>query len=1339
MGDLRALTSGFGAGWLVAGTHPNLRGAEGRLSEGARELAMVAHVKVNGEEEVMVCHAATKPGALGEFMEAEEMGVPPRKRCSRCRACAGCSEEGVVRSRVEEEELELLRQNIRIDTSKKRLKVRYPFVKDPARLVYNRGVAEAMAEKLEARLRRKGKLEEYHAEFQKFVDRGAVREISQEELAAYHGPKQFISHHPVWNEDSTSTPLRIVANSSLANNGTSLNDCLPKGPNSLNDAFEILVRFREYEVGLVGDISKAYQQMETGDPEMFLRLVMWKSDLSGPWKVYGFVTVTYGDRPAAALMEIAKELCAEAGEGVCLGTTAKIKKDSYVDDLVTGGTKKEVSTMVGKEASPGEFDGTVGVILGLGGFKIKAFAWSGMEGTEAIGKLGGKVLGYLWEPLDDLLGITWEELSLPAARGKGSIPLTLAKWEETSSVRITRRAVLSLTNSIYDPLGLACPFTIQLKLALKDIWEHEMEAGWDGELSLEMCDWWLKMARQALEAGELKFPRCARPVDALGRPEVVTFWDGSAQAYAATVFLRYEIMGGYETRLLVAKARVLPSSKKTSIPRSELNGLVLASRLSWSVTRSLTQVPSRVSLLGDSKSVILCLNKTSTALHPYFNSRVSEIEFNLSKIKEILGDQGRLDPVTHIPGTENAADLATRREGKITNLGPDSEWQVGPPFLRRPRGDWPGTTTIDEEEGEIIADEFRSRVGVIARAMQVKETVACQTRLGRSVEQVTRYSNSYGKVKRIMARVMRLWGVNGNGNGNGNGNVDKVELMRKGPNQEELKQAEILIKLQAMPETLQAMRQKRTHNLKLDRKGGLVVTTGRLGEKGMQKILGVDSLVVLDGRSRLAELIMMESHGGEGGMEHRGVAASVAVSRAKAWILGARYLAKKVVSRCPKCRLSRRKLQQQQMGDLPEKTLGPGPPFSHVALDFAGPFSVKGEVQARVTRKAWVVLYGCLATRAIVLLLTNGYSTDSFLMRHEEFVARYGQPQVVRSDRGTQLVRAGQVEAEMVDGPGSWNWARITAQNQASKWEFVGVGCQWRNGFPERMIGKTKACLKQAIPSGKLLSYGEMVMMLAKISSAINCRPLGVRGGSDLDEELQPICPNQLLIGRANCEQGGEYDGSSCLIKRVAYVSELVRAWWDSWYKQVLPHLIPLPKWRKGESNLQVGDIVQLYTPGMKVGRYKLARVTKTYEDARGLVRTVDLTFRRKTAREPRTECRPALVVEKMGVQRLCLVWTEREMEEAMVPDRKMGGDKEDDLHACKTTNNYLYSVVEDGSPSCPEGRTAPSCEADQMYSSEATQSPVYHRLDTLDHKSGGGGGLPPNLPDDPSQHHAQQ
>ncbi len=46
--------------------------------------------------------------------------------------------------------------------------------------------------------------------------------------------------------------------------------------------------------------------------------------------------------------------------------------------------------MVGKEASPGEFDGTVGVILGMGGSKINAFAWSGMEGTEAIGKLGGK-------------------------------------------------------------------------------------------------------------------------------------------------------------------------------------------------------------------------------------------------------------------------------------------------------------------------------------------------------------------------------------------------------------------------------------------------------------------------------------------------------------------------------------------------------------------------------------------------------------------------------------------------------------------------------------------------------------------------------------------------------------------------------------------------------------------------------------------------------------------------------------------------------------------------------------------------------------------------------------
>ena len=168
----------------------------------------------------------------------------------------------------------MIKKGIQLDKDRKELNIQYPFVKNPSCLTDNRSTALKIASRMEARLRKEGQLAAYRMEFQKFLQRGAVREVSIEELSKYEGPKSYISHHPVYKSDSGSTPLRIVANSSLANAGTTLNECMAKGPNSLNDGMTVLLRFRSYEVAFTCDISKAYQQMKTGDKEMFLRLLI---------------------------------------------------------------------------------------------------------------------------------------------------------------------------------------------------------------------------------------------------------------------------------------------------------------------------------------------------------------------------------------------------------------------------------------------------------------------------------------------------------------------------------------------------------------------------------------------------------------------------------------------------------------------------------------------------------------------------------------------------------------------------------------------------------------------------------------------------------------------------------------------------------------------------------------------------------------------------------------------------------------------------------------------------------------------------------------------------------
>ena len=60
-------------------------------------------------------------------------------------------------------------------------------------------------------------------------------------MDAYEGPVHYVSVQYVINDHSSTTPLRLVINSSLKDpvSGMSLNDMLCKGPNVLNDIYEL--------------------------------------------------------------------------------------------------------------------------------------------------------------------------------------------------------------------------------------------------------------------------------------------------------------------------------------------------------------------------------------------------------------------------------------------------------------------------------------------------------------------------------------------------------------------------------------------------------------------------------------------------------------------------------------------------------------------------------------------------------------------------------------------------------------------------------------------------------------------------------------------------------------------------------------------------------------------------------------------------------------------------------------------------------------------------------------------------------------------------------------------
>ena len=66
----------------------------------------------------------------------------------------------------------------------------------------------------------------------------------------------YIPHLAVMHKEASTTKLRVVYETSAKSGkeGTSLNDCLHKRPSLTPLSFDILIRFREKQVALIGDI-----------------------------------------------------------------------------------------------------------------------------------------------------------------------------------------------------------------------------------------------------------------------------------------------------------------------------------------------------------------------------------------------------------------------------------------------------------------------------------------------------------------------------------------------------------------------------------------------------------------------------------------------------------------------------------------------------------------------------------------------------------------------------------------------------------------------------------------------------------------------------------------------------------------------------------------------------------------------------------------------------------------------------------------------------------------------------------------------------------------------------
>ena len=289
----------------------------------------------------------------------------------------------------------------------------------------------------------------------------------------------------------------------------------------------------------------------------------------------------------------------------------------------------------------------------------------------------------------------------------------------------------------------------------------------------------------------------------------------------------------------------------------------------------------------------------------------------------------------------------------------------------------------------------------------------------------------------------------------------------------------------------------------------------------------------------------------------------------------------------------------------------PCPPFTLLGLDLAGPFYLRIVGGSKTTKgnkgtfKAWVVLVVCLNTKALKLYLACGYATRDFLMAWEQHTSDCGHPKLVHSDRGSQLVAAAK---EIEDKP-DFDWDLIsTNTSNKTKWRFCPANGQFRNGAVEIYVKKFKRSLKHTY-NDKNLNLQEFNTALKRIANILNSRPvyamLGPTGGSDPDF-IQRLTPNMMLLGRSDSGLPlRDYEDCGEPLARLAYVSELERAWWNQHKVQDFASLVPTQKWTEARRGMCTGDIVLIqYSSMSKSGSYRLGRVIMTEVDDDGLTRT---------------------------------------------------------------------------------------------------------------------------------------
>jgi len=295
------------------------------------------------------------------------------------------------------------------------------------------------------------------------LDKGYAKKVPQNLRDRNDGKVWYLPHHSVVHPQKPDK-VRVVFDCAASYRGTLLNAQVLQGPDLTNRLVGVLLRFREEPVALMANVEAMYHQLKVHPDDVDALRFLWYPDcgLTREAEEYHMVVHLFGGVWSASCANYELQRTAkDKSDAFDPEVVKSVEKNFYVDDYL-----KSVETPEKAISSVDQLRN----LLGRGGFNLTKWVSNSRAVLQTMPRhlhasgvqdldLGSEVL-----PVERALGV----------RGNIETDEFVLKVQLKRKPP-TRRGLLSVMSSVYDPLGFISPFLLSAKIILQDLCRRKLK------------------------------------------------------------------------------------------------------------------------------------------------------------------------------------------------------------------------------------------------------------------------------------------------------------------------------------------------------------------------------------------------------------------------------------------------------------------------------------------------------------------------------------------------------------------------------------------------------------------------------------------------------------------------------------------------------------------------------------------------------------------------------------------------------------------------------------------------------------------------------------------------